>query len=110
MLETQRDSCRLTLACAVRSRRAPAAARGDWKRTRRYNRSLGWPRPPESRGKRRMKRTLHALTSALVVFALFLPGAAAAYPDKVVRVIVPWPPGPTDIVARLVSTDLTNRL
>ncbi|HEX2829749.1 MAG TPA: tripartite tricarboxylate transporter substrate binding protein [Burkholderiales bacterium] len=35
---------------------------------------------------------------------------AAAYPEKVVRVIVPWPPGPTDTVARLVSTELSSRL
>jgi tripartite-type tricarboxylate transporter receptor subunit TctC len=39
-----------------------------------------------------------------------VPSATAAYPDKVVRVIVPWPPGPTDVVARLVGTELTNRL
>jgi tripartite-type tricarboxylate transporter receptor subunit TctC len=35
---------------------------------------------------------------------------AATYPEKVVRVIVPWPPGPTDTVARLVSTELGPRL
>jgi len=36
--------------------------------------------------------------------------SAAAYPEKVVRVIVPWPPGPTDTIARLISTELTSRL
>ena len=35
---------------------------------------------------------------------------AATYPEKVVRVIVPWPPGPTDTVARLVATELGPRL
>src|SRR6185436_15710012 len=36
--------------------------------------------------------------------------SAATYPEKVVRVIVPWPPGPTDTVARLVATELGPRL
>ena len=39
-----------------------------------------------------------------------LPAGAAAWPEKTVRVIVPWPPGPTDTVARLVSTELSQRL
>ena len=56
-----------------------------------------------------MKKILHAISVVLIVFA-FVPSATAAYPDKVVRVIVPWPPGPTDVVARLVGTELTNRL
>ena len=45
-----------------------------------------------------------AVLAAVVVFASIVgsqPVAqAAAYPEKVVRVIVPWPPGPTDTVAR----------
>ena len=59
-----------------------------------------------------MKRA--AVLAAGVVFmcAVFaVPVAeAATYPEKVVRVIVPWPPGPTDTVARLVSTELGSRL
>ncbi|HZN25959.1 MAG TPA: tripartite tricarboxylate transporter substrate binding protein [Burkholderiales bacterium] len=55
-----------------------------------------------------------AVLAAVVVFASIVgsqPVAqAAAYPEKVVRVIVPWPPGPTDTVARLVSTELGARL
>jgi tripartite-type tricarboxylate transporter receptor subunit TctC len=49
---------------------------------------------------------------ALVVGSLFaLPvAAAAAYPEKLVRVIVPWPPGPTDIIARVVTAELSPRL
>ena len=39
-----------------------------------------------------------------------LPAGAAAWPEKTVRVIVPWPPGPTDTVARLMSTELSQRL
>ena len=59
-----------------------------------------------------MKR--EAVLAAIIVFvsvisALPLAGAAT-YPEKVVRVIVPWPPGPTDTVARLVATELAPRL
>jgi len=49
---------------------------------------------------------LWAATIAFITSAF----AYAAYPEKVVRVIVPWPPGPTDVVARLVSTELTARV
>ena len=55
---------------------------------------------------------------ALQLFAFVLasigavPGApAAAWPERPVRVIIPWPPGgSTDIIGRLVATELTNRL
>jgi tripartite-type tricarboxylate transporter receptor subunit TctC len=49
---------------------------------------------------------------AVVVSTVFgmAPAGAATYPEKLVRVIVPWPPGPTDTVARLVSTELGPRL
>jgi len=37
--------------------------------------------------------------------------AAAAWPEKPVRVIIPWPPGgSTDIVGRLIAMELTTRL
>lgn len=49
-----------------------------------------------------------------VVLALcfaFISHANAAWPEKTVRVIVPWPPGgSTDIVGRLLAADLTQRL
>jgi len=56
-----------------------------------------------------MTKILHAISVVSIVL-LSSSSTAAAYPDKVVRVIVPWPPGPTDVVARLVATELTNRL
>jgi tripartite-type tricarboxylate transporter receptor subunit TctC len=36
--------------------------------------------------------------------------AASNYPEKPVRLVVPWPPGPTDAVARVVSAQLSERL
>ncbi|MGQ0749247.1 MAG: Bug family tripartite tricarboxylate transporter substrate binding protein [Betaproteobacteria bacterium] len=37
--------------------------------------------------------------------------ASAAWPEKPVRIIIPWPPGgSTDIVGRILAADLTNRL
>jgi tripartite-type tricarboxylate transporter receptor subunit TctC len=36
--------------------------------------------------------------------------ASAAWPEKPVRIIIPWPPGgSTDIVGRILAADLTNR-
>ena len=59
-----------------------------------------------------MKR--EAVLAAAVVFVSAMSAVqiarAATYPEKVVRVIVPWPPGPTDTVARLVATELGPRL
>jgi tripartite-type tricarboxylate transporter receptor subunit TctC len=44
-------------------------------------------------------------------FLLAASGWAAVYPDKPVRIIVPYPPGgPTDILARLIGEKLTNAL
>ena len=49
------------------------------------------------------------LALALATFAM-LP-VAATYPEKTVRVIIPWPPGgSTDIVGRLLAVELTARL
>jgi len=37
--------------------------------------------------------------------------AAAAWPEKTVRIIIPWPPGgSTDIVGRLLAAELSQRL
>lgn len=37
--------------------------------------------------------------------------ASAAWPERPVRIIIPWPPGgSTDIVGRILAADLTNRL
>ncbi|HYC48103.1 MAG TPA: tripartite tricarboxylate transporter substrate binding protein [Burkholderiales bacterium] len=59
-----------------------------------------------------MKSTAVLASAVLALSAVAASSAwsAAAYPEKVVRVIVPWPPGPTDTIARLISTELTSRL
>ena len=57
---------------------------------------------------------LHHLTAIgflLVAVALVPATAAAAWPEKSIRIIIPWPPGgSTDIVGRLLAADLTPRL
>lgn len=48
----------------------------------------------------------------VAVLLLLVSGiASAAWPEKTVRIIIPWPPGgSTDIVGRILAADLTNRL
>lgn len=55
------------------------------------------------------------LPKLLITIVVLLLGiahhAGAAWPDKTVRIIIPWPPGgSTDIVGRLVAAELTQRL
>ena len=51
---------------------------------------------------------------AFGMLAAVLPGAASAqdaYPSKNIRFVVPYPPGgPTDLMARLLQTELQTRL
>jgi tripartite-type tricarboxylate transporter receptor subunit TctC len=48
------------------------------------------------------------LVAAAILLASSL--ASAAWPEKPVRIIIPWPPGgSTDIVGRILAADLTNR-
>ncbi len=56
-----------------------------------------------------MRTFVHALLAALL--ASFVGAALAQYPDKQVRIIVPYPPaGTTDILARLIANKLTERM
>ena len=52
--------------------------------------------------------------AAIAVAAAFIAapaGAAAAWPEKTVRVLIPWAPGgSTDVVGRIISPELTKRL
>lgn len=48
---------------------------------------------------------------AAVLLLLVSSVASAAWPEKAVRIIIPWPPGgSTDIVGRILAAGLTNRL
>ncbi len=54
-----------------------------------------------------MKKTIMALLAGLVMTA----GAHAAYPDKPVTIIVPFPPGgSTDMVARIMTQKMSEKL
>ena len=51
--------------------------------------------------------------TTILIMALLFAGAASAqqYPNRAVRVIVPWPPGQaTDLAARLVAQKLQEAL
>ena len=57
------------------------------------------------------RRYIEALGLFFASLALAPCGFAAAWPEKPVRIIIPWAPGgSTDIVARLLAPDLTKRL
>lgn len=51
------------------------------------------------------------LLGLLLASSTLLSGASAAWPEKSIRIIIPWPPGgSTDIVGRILAADLTARL
>jgi tripartite-type tricarboxylate transporter receptor subunit TctC len=56
-------------------------------------------------------RTFSTLALLFASFAIVPIATAAAWPEKPVRVIIPWPPGgSTDIVGRLIGMELATRL
>ena len=57
-------------------------------------------------------RTKIVLSAVLALSAVAAVGSAhAAWPEKTVRIVIPWPPGgSTDIVGRLLAAELTKRL
>ncbi|HMJ42387.1 MAG TPA: tripartite tricarboxylate transporter substrate binding protein [Pseudolabrys sp.] len=60
-----------------------------------------------------MLRTLGKLGAAAALLAAFglMPASAAGYPDKPVKVVVPFAPaGPTDVMARLIAQKLSESL
>src|SRR5688572_14571638 len=56
-------------------------------------------------------RVLQLLAFVLASIGAVPSAPAAAWPERPVRMIIPWPPGgSTDIVGRLLAAELTNRL
>src|SRR5687768_15969520 len=54
---------------------------------------------------------LRTLTLILASLTLASIAQAAAWPERAVRIIIPWPPGgSTDIVGRILAADLSPRL
>jgi tripartite-type tricarboxylate transporter receptor subunit TctC len=60
--------------------------------------------------KHSVKTRLYACLAALALFALASgPATAQTYPSKVVKIIVPFPPGGlTDVLARAIGQELTK--
>ncbi len=60
-----------------------------------------------------MKKLLYlcGIVAASAASLIWTGGAAAAWPEKTIRVIIPWAPGgSTDIVGRIIAPDMSNRL
>ena len=59
-----------------------------------------------------MKRNTFVLTLATLLTSVAMPTLAQDnYPSKIIRFVVPYPPGgPTDLMARLIQTELSGRL
>ncbi len=56
-------------------------------------------------------RALIRLCMLVVMLGVWGNGAAAAYPDRAIRLVVPFPPGgPVDLVAHIVAPKLSERL
>ncbi|MDH5535150.1 MAG: tripartite tricarboxylate transporter substrate binding protein [Betaproteobacteria bacterium] len=54
---------------------------------------------------------LCGILAASAVFLIWTAAATAAWPEKNIRVIIPWAPGgSTDIVGRIIAPDMTSRL
>ena len=55
--------------------------------------------------------SLIALFSIAFVFTASRPGHTEPYPERIIKIVVPFPPGgPTDVAARLIAHSLASRL
>jgi tripartite-type tricarboxylate transporter receptor subunit TctC len=63
------------------------------------------------RGRRRSSGGLFALLAASVLGMASMPGHAGPYPERIIKIVVPFPAGgPTDVAARLIAQALSSRL
>lgn len=57
-----------------------------------------------------LRHALSVLATVIVALQLGLGGAAAAFPDRPVRIVVPFPPGGSnDVIARLLAQNLSEQ-
>ena len=60
---------------------------------------------------RSVSAAMLALISALSALSLSVPGRAETFPERTIKIVVPFPAGgPTDVAARLVAQALSSRL
>src|SRR5262245_66236408 len=64
-----------------------------------------------ARAGRMTARLLPALLAAVLVAAAYGPAHAQSYPERPIKIVVPFPAGgPTDVAARLAAQSLSSQL
>src|SRR5438552_10174908 len=75
---------------------------------------ISWPDNRKEPSLRSLMGTKGIFLSAVVAIAIGLGGnfaGAQSYPDRLIKIVVPYPPGgPADVAARLVTQPMSSRL